>query len=71
MVLSRTMHDDQNSFILACDGCGGRYPAAHVVGDAVDLWLAAYRQGWRLARGPGIEFAHLCPACGTPVDEPA
>lgn len=60
------MRDDRILYSLACDRCGLPYPAGpHAEGDAVDLWLSAYRRGWRLARGAGIEFAHFCPACSS------
>jgi hypothetical protein len=64
MVLEQRMCGDQIRHSLACDGCGDRYEAAAAVeGDAVDLWLAAFGRGWRLALGGGIEFRHLCPSC--------
>lgn len=67
MALTRALRDYEIVFSLVCDGCGRRYPAGpEVEGDPVDLWLAAFRDGWRLAKGLPIEFLHHCPVCSPP-----
>jgi hypothetical protein len=62
-----TDSDDTIRFELTCDGCGVTFTAdTSVRADAADLWMAAFWQGWRLARGSSRQFGHQCGACVTP-----